>query len=208
MSWVVGRINAVAPTALEHDTRIREGYAVTVSLVGFVLVWLFAAAWAVEGGVYRLLVNLAALVLVAPLLYVAWVSHVAYRRAERAASTLVLVVGVVGLGAVLVSSLLLALQGFVSMFGLEATFGRIQEVGLVVAGLWFVGTSALEHGIHLISKRVAYFGFVAGLGGIVTGVGVLHDGLANPVFMVGAALSLVGFVPWALILRRHLLAAA
>lgn len=206
MEWVAGRIDAVAPTALEHTTRRREGHAITVSLLGFLLVLLFTAAWVVEGGLFESLAYLSTLLILGPLLYVAWVSHVAYRRAERPASSLVLAVGATGMTTAILSSVLLTARTVVPIPLTPGTLGTLQAAGLVLTGLWFVGASALELVVHLVSRWVAYFGFVAGIGGILTGAGAVLGGMLHPLFLVGTATSIVGFVPWVVVLRSHLLA--
>lgn len=206
MSWVVGRIDAVAPTAIERETRIRVGHAVTVALVGVLCTGLFSTAVIVTGGLYRALANVGLVVTVASLLYVAWVSHVTYRRSENAASTLVFVVGAAGLTSTGLPALLLAIISLTPITPPTDPLVSLRTFGILVAGLWFVGLSALEYGIHVVSTWVASFGFVTGLGAVTMGLGLLYGALTHPVFLLGLAAFLVGFVPWAVVLRSHLLA--
>jgi|GEM_PF-3419543 len=206
MSWVVGRIDAVAPTAIERETRIRVGHAVTVALAGVLGAALLSGAVLVTGGVYRALANVGLVVAAASLLYVAWVSHVTYRRSEKAASTLVFAVGVVGLSITGLTAILLAIISLTPITPPTEPFVSLRTLGILVAGLWFVGLSALEYGIHVVSTGVASFGFVTGLGAVTTGLGLLFGGLTHPVFLLGLATFVVGFVPWAVVLRSHLLA--
>lgn len=206
MSWVVGRIDAVAPTAIEHETRVRVGYAVTVALVAVLCAVIFGGLGLVVGSVYRGLANLGLVVSAGLLLYVAWISHLTYRRSERPASTLAVAVGVIGLSALGLASLLLTIILLTGFRPPTDPLEALRAIGILTTGLWFVGLSALEYGIHVISSWVATFGFAAGIGATMLGAGLLFTNGLHPVVLLGTAVFVTGFVPWAVVLRSHLLA--
>ncbi len=181
------------------------GWAVLVSLAGYLYGWAMGILWMAAGGVFGPLSDLAALFTYGPLVLVAWTLHRIYRTREPAGSWLVLGVGWSGMFLSMVSGVGLILYEMAVLPLSSPALLAGQMAGVAVAGLWLLGVSVLELRVRALGRRIALAGIAAGVGSVLLGVSSLLWGLNHPLFALGSLIALIGTILWAVWLGRRFL---
>ena len=81
----------------------------------------------------------------------------------------------------------------------------MQFVGYGLAGVWFLLLGRMTSGSGSFSKPFSSWASVTGAGFAVGSLGS-PLGPDNPIVMIGATISFIGFVMWSLLTRKEILA--
>ena len=89
----------------------------------------------------------------------------------------------------------------------EQSISRVLTAGAAI-GLWLILANALALAAGALSWGLAAFGFVAGVGYLLTALGFYRGRQEHPLFYVGSLLMVVGYSVWAIWLGLLLLTGA
>jgi MFS family permease len=188
-----------AGTTERRRARRWVGIALGATLAGFAL----GLGYVAVQGVFGWLSDLGAIAFAVALIPVALHLHKEFRERASAASRAVLGVALFGLALLAISGAGLAV---LDMTQTPTTLPVLdfQHLGIFLQGVWMIG-------LGLLGLRVGPFRRKTSLAALISGVGYaggapvsLYMGFETPLFYLAFLVALVGFITWALSLRKDL----
>jgi MFS family permease len=188
-----------AGTTDRRRARRWVGIALGATLAGFAL----GLGYVAVQGVFGWLSDLGAIAFAVALIPVALHLHKEFRERASAASRAVLGVALFGLALLAISGAGLAV---LDMTQTPTTLPVLdfQHLGIFLQGVWMIG-------LGLLGLRVGPFRRKTSLAALISGVGYaggapvsLYMGFETPLFYLAFLVALVGFITWALSLRKDL----